>query len=113
MDDGLVIRDETLFFQIVQTTPDLKEAIDLLRRAKTAVLRLKHAAVKRGDGHEDQRLGATLTRINNEIHYQTRIEDATHMRRAADLVFGPGAWEKIISCHKQLVARERHTEDTV
>lgn len=101
------MRDETLFFQIVQTTPDLTEAIDLLRRAKTAVLRLKRAAVAQGDGQEDQRLCATLARLNDEIHYQTRIEDAAHVRKAADLVFGPGAWAKIIACHKELLAHEQ------
>lgn len=109
-EEGLAVRDEQLFFQVVQTTPDLREAVDLLRRAKTAILRLKQLAIDQGDGQEDQRLSATLTRINDEIHYQTRIEDAAHIRKAADLVFGPGAWERIITCHRQLAAREKDIE---
>ncbi len=105
--ESIVFRDEQLFFNIVQTSPDLREAIDLLRRAKHVVLRLKLEAVARGDGDEDQRLSATLTRLNDEIHYQTRIEDAAHIRRAADLLFGGGAWTQIVSLHKALVQQAR------
>lgn len=104
-DDPLVTRDEALFFQIVQTTPDTVEADDLLRRAKTAVLRMVEEARELGDGREEQRLNNTLTRLNSEIHYQTQIENRSRFREAAERVFGPGAWEKIREARMRLLAQ--------
>lgn len=104
-DDPLVTRDESLFFRIIQTTPDKAEADDLLRRAKSAVLRMLEEARKLGDGYEEERLNHTITRLNSEIHYQTQIENRSRYREAAELVFGPGAWEKIREARMRLLAQ--------
>ena len=110
-DDPLVTRDEALFFQIIQTTPDKVEADDLLRRAKMAVLRMVDEARLLGDGYEEQRLNHTLTRLNSEIHYQTQIENRSRFREAAELVFGPGAWEKIREARMRLLAHNMEADE--
>lgn len=75
MYEGVILRDEQMFLDIVRTTPDYVEAVDLLRRAKTAVLEEKEKALNAGDAAQDQKMARLLTKLGDEIKYINQRED--------------------------------------
>lgn len=103
----LIARDEESFFRIVQTTPDVTESIDLLRRAREWALRQNAEALKRGDTSQSQRLAATLTRINDETKYQNEIKEGSNFRKAVRAVAGEEMYQRIISYKAKMLDEKR------
>ncbi len=101
-ESDMVFGNEKMFFQIVQTTPDWVEALDMLRRARHAVLREKAAAFGKWDNKEDQRLAALLSRLNEEIKYQNTKIDRVSMFEAVRDVCGPDLYQVFLDhLHEQ------------
>ena len=88
MSDLMPLHDEELFFQIVQTTPDLIEAMDMCRRGVHAVRRVQVMAKAEGDAEVDFNCARTVERLRNEITYIGMIYDQTQMRRGVKEVLG-------------------------
>jgi hypothetical protein len=95
--ESLVFRDEAMFFNIVQTTPDDIEALDMLKRAKHAVVREKALRVEKGDTSQDQTLAALLSKLADEIKYVHQRLDRVSMRAAIKAVCGEQAYQDVIS----------------
>ena len=102
----LIFRDEERFFSIVQSTPDITEAVDLVRRARAAVLKAK---LESRPGAEHARLDLTVTRLNDELHYQTRIEERAHLKHAIKALFGEDAWPRVLVYRAEIIQRSRRT----
>lgn len=58
--------DVEKFFQIVHTTPDYYEALDLIERARAAMIRKKREFVRLKRAGDEHACAATLTRLNAE-----------------------------------------------
>lgn len=88
MSDLMPLHDEELFFQIVQTTPDLIEAMDMCRRGVHAVRRVQMMAKAEGDAMIDFNCARVVERLRNEITYIGMIYDKVQVRRAVKDLFG-------------------------
>lgn len=101
------LHDEELFFQIVQTTPDIIEAMDMCRRSVHAIRRKMVEALANKDTLVLQNCSRVVERLRNEITYLGQIYDRTHYRRAVFILFGPEAQAQI---ELWLVQNERYQE---
>lgn len=88
MREMIALHDEELFFQIVQSTPDLIEAMDMCRRAVHAVRRVQLRAKADHDIEVDFNCARTVERLRNEITYIGMIYDQTQLRRGIKAVLG-------------------------
>ncbi|MDI3949425.1 UPF0262 family protein [Pseudomonas aeruginosa] len=88
MKELMPLHDEELFFQIVQSTPDLIEAMDMCRRGVHAVRRVQLVAKADGDAEVDFNCARTVERLRNEITYIGMIYDQVQLRRGIKEVFG-------------------------
>ena len=95
--DSLVLHDEPLFFQVIQTMPDADEADELLRRARQACLRERNDAERRKDGGRVHEVNRLITRINDEIHHVAAFREASRIRGAIIAVLGREAYEQVRS----------------
>lgn len=105
----MVLRDEAMFFNIIQTTPDDVEAEDMLRRARTAVLREKAQAVELGVTRADQSLSMLLTRLNDELHYLSERRNRVHWRDAVKALFGESGYRQ---CCDYLAAKDAEARNS-
>lgn len=88
MNEMMPLHDEELFFQIVQSTPDLVEAMDMCRRGVHAVRRVQLVAKADGDSEVDFNCARTVERLRNEITYIGMIYDQVQLRRGIKEVLG-------------------------
>lgn len=88
MKELMPLHDEELFFQIVQSTPDLIEAMDMCRRGVHAVRRVQLVAKADGDAEVDFNCARTVERLRNEITYIGMIYDQVQLRRGIKEVLG-------------------------
>lgn len=95
-DAHMVLRDEALFFQIVQTTPDFVEAEDLLRRAREAALREKAALVLKGNTKQDQALNVLVAKLNHEIAYYARAANRAEWQNAIEALWGKEGYHQAL-----------------
>lgn len=82
------VEDGEKFFEIVQTTPDLLEAEQLLRGALAVIAQQMAEAGRRNDNHRQSELGALKRRVRLEIHHIQLIRDETTWQEAVRAVCG-------------------------
>ena len=107
MSELMPLHDEELFFQIVQQTPDIIEAMDMCRRSVHAIRRKMVEALANNDNVVMQNCSRVVERLRNEITYLGQIYDRTHYRRAIFVLFGPEVQEQV---ELWLVQNERYQE---
>ncbi len=95
--DEFVLRSDKAFFEIVSTTADYLEAVDLLRRAKTAVLKEKSAALRKRDTSRDQEMSLLLTKLGVEIRRINEREYKVRWRDAVRDLFGKEGLDAVIA----------------
>ncbi|HDY5286378.1 UNVERIFIED_CONTAM: UPF0262 family protein [Pseudomonas aeruginosa] len=95
MKELMPLHDEELFFQIVQSTPDLIEAMDMCRRGVHAVRRVQLVAKADGDAEVDFNCARTVERLRNEITYIGMIYDQVQLRRGIKEVLGIDALKEV------------------
>ena len=100
--DALFWRDTELFFKIVRTTPDYREAEDMLRRAKRAVNEVIH---KEKFKEGEVTLSDLLGRLNDELHYVNRVVDDLQWGRVIKEKLGIHVFEELVA-YKNMIYRE-------
>lgn len=107
MSELQALHDEELFFQIVQSTPDIIEAMDMCRRSVHAVRRKHAEANANGDSEVAFNCARTVERLRNEITYLGQIYDQTNFRKGLYAVLGR---EAVDAVELYLVQHERYKE---
>lgn len=88
MSELMALHDEEMFFEIVQTTPDIIEAMDMCRRSVHAVRRKQAQALADKDMLVNYNCARVVERLRNEITYLGQLYDATNIRKAVKSIFG-------------------------
>jgi len=104
--EALLFVDEDLFFNIVRTMPDTREADDILRRAKHSCLKEQGLRLKDGDTDAVHDINAKITKINDEIHYLSRQNSDALWRQAVKEVLTAEQYENLTIRMREIRAQQ-------
>jgi len=87
----LATHDEPLFWDIVDTTPSILEAYDLLERGRTAIAREAETL----GGNEKQKAQNTLAAINARLKKMREQQELKRLQECVFDLFGHDAWMQL------------------
>lgn len=93
----LIEHDQEMFFQIVQTTPDYLEALDLVDRARAVAVRKKNRASKECRVRDEKGWDEVLTRLNAEKKHINLVLNDMRWHESIRQALGKEALDAVVS----------------